>query len=232
MKPLSVLFLNPLGVNDWGGVETWIDSGRYVQLIAEGRYEDAFLVARSPNPLASVCGRVCSAPCEDACRRGWVDEPVTIRPLKRFVTERFGAGAIGAFPTDGNLFIFSTLRPPPPPDGSLRLTTFNRFGLHLVVFCLVPVFLEAALRQYAFMLKGLEEVEKALAKKGIPFSLLEGDPVDPGQQLLVGLDRLVEALVPLVEVLPQLIPDALRDTTQAGAARRGEIGRAAARFGS
>jgi NADPH-dependent glutamate synthase beta subunit-like oxidoreductase len=67
------------------------DSGRYVQLIADGRFEDAFLIARSPNPLASVCGRVCSAPCEDACRRGWVDEAVTIRPLKRFVTEQFGA---------------------------------------------------------------------------------------------------------------------------------------------
>ncbi|MGD8897390.1 MAG: FAD-dependent oxidoreductase [Acidobacteriota bacterium] len=67
------------------------DSGRYVQLIAEGRLEEAFLVARSPNPLASVCGRICSAPCEDACRRGSLDEAVTIRPLKRFVTERFGA---------------------------------------------------------------------------------------------------------------------------------------------
>jgi NADPH-dependent glutamate synthase beta subunit-like oxidoreductase len=67
------------------------DSGRYVQLIAEGRFEEAYLVARSPNPLASVCGRVCAAPCEDACRRGWIDEPVTIRPLKRFVTERYGA---------------------------------------------------------------------------------------------------------------------------------------------
>jgi NADPH-dependent glutamate synthase beta subunit-like oxidoreductase/ferredoxin len=67
------------------------DSGRYVQLIADGRFEEAFLVARSPNPLASVCGRVCSAPCEDACRRAWVDEAVTIRPLKRYVTEQFGA---------------------------------------------------------------------------------------------------------------------------------------------
>ncbi len=67
------------------------DSGRYVQLIAEDRLEEAFLVARSPNPLASVCGRVCAAPCEDACRRGWIDEAVTIRPLKRFVTERYGA---------------------------------------------------------------------------------------------------------------------------------------------
>ena len=45
------------------------DSGRYVQLIAEGQFENAFLVSRSPNPFASVCGRVCAAPCEDACRR-------------------------------------------------------------------------------------------------------------------------------------------------------------------
>jgi NADPH-dependent glutamate synthase beta subunit-like oxidoreductase len=63
------------------------DSGRYVQLIAEKRYEEAFFVARSPNPLASVCGRICSAPCEDACRRGSIDEPIAIRPLKRFLTE-------------------------------------------------------------------------------------------------------------------------------------------------
>lgn len=67
------------------------DSGRYVQLIAEARYRDAFLVARSPNPLASICGRICAAPCEDACRRRWIDEAVSIRPLKRFVTEQFGA---------------------------------------------------------------------------------------------------------------------------------------------
>ncbi len=70
------------------------DAGRYVQLIAEGRLEDAFLVARSPNPFASVCGRVCAAPCEDACRRGAIDAPVSIRALKRYVTERFGVESI------------------------------------------------------------------------------------------------------------------------------------------
>lgn len=70
------------------------DSGRYVQLIAEGKYKDAFFIARSSNPLASVCGRICSAPCEDACRRGFLDESVTIRPLKRFVTEKYGAESI------------------------------------------------------------------------------------------------------------------------------------------
>jgi formate dehydrogenase (NADP+) beta subunit len=66
------------------------DAGRYVQLIAQGDYEGAYLVARSPNPLASICGRVCAAPCEDACRRGRIDSPISIRALKRFVTEKYG----------------------------------------------------------------------------------------------------------------------------------------------
>ena len=70
------------------------DAGRYVQLIADGRDEDAFLVARAPNPFASVCGRVCAAPCEDACRRGSIDAPVAIRALKRFVTERYGVESV------------------------------------------------------------------------------------------------------------------------------------------
>jgi NADPH-dependent glutamate synthase beta subunit-like oxidoreductase/ferredoxin len=66
------------------------EAGRYVALIAEGRYREAYAVARRPNPLASICGRICAAPCEAACRRGELDEPVSIRALKRFVTERCG----------------------------------------------------------------------------------------------------------------------------------------------
>ena len=65
-------------------------AGRYVALIAEGRYEEAYRYARSPNPLASICGRVCGHPCETACRRGKFDAPISIRALKRFLTERYG----------------------------------------------------------------------------------------------------------------------------------------------
>jgi NADPH-dependent glutamate synthase beta subunit-like oxidoreductase len=66
------------------------NAGRYVALIAEGRYEDAYRIARDPNPLASICGRVCAHPCETACRRGAIDQPIAIRALKRFLTERHG----------------------------------------------------------------------------------------------------------------------------------------------
>jgi len=66
------------------------DSGGYVQAIGEGRYEDAYIIARTPNPFASICGRVCAAPCETKCRRGALDESISIRALKRFVCEKFG----------------------------------------------------------------------------------------------------------------------------------------------
>src|SRR5256714_9598738 len=66
------------------------NAGRYVGLIAEGQFEEAYKYARDPNPLASICGRVCAHPCETACRRGEIDKPISIRALKRFLTEQYG----------------------------------------------------------------------------------------------------------------------------------------------
>jgi NADPH-dependent glutamate synthase beta subunit-like oxidoreductase/ferredoxin len=73
------------------------EAGKYVALIAEGRYREAYAVARQPNPLASICGRICAAPCETVCRRGELDAPIAIRALKRFVTERFGVESMMDF---------------------------------------------------------------------------------------------------------------------------------------
>ncbi len=67
------------------------NAGMYVAAIADGLDELAYRTARLPNPFASVCGRVCAAPCEDACRRGEIDRPIAIRALKRFVTEQYGS---------------------------------------------------------------------------------------------------------------------------------------------
>lgn len=66
------------------------NAGMYVAAIADGDDELAYLTARLPNPFSSVCGRVCAAPCEDACRRGEIDRPIAIRALKRFLTEQYG----------------------------------------------------------------------------------------------------------------------------------------------
>jgi NADPH-dependent glutamate synthase beta subunit-like oxidoreductase len=81
------------------------DARGYIRAIADGRFEEAYLIARGPNPFASICGRICGAPCETACRRGKVpkvdddgnfvgiDRPVAIRALKRFACEQAGPEA-------------------------------------------------------------------------------------------------------------------------------------------
>lgn len=63
------------------------NAGLYVSLVAEGRYDEAFRVAYEPNPFPAICGRVCTAPCEDECRRGEFDLPIAIRDLKRFASD-------------------------------------------------------------------------------------------------------------------------------------------------
>lgn len=66
------------------------DAAGYVQAIADGDFDRAYDLARANNPFPSVCGRVCSAPCEGACRRGVVDAPVAIRALKRVAASHAG----------------------------------------------------------------------------------------------------------------------------------------------
>jgi len=73
------------------GCPVYTHAGEYVQAIAEGDFERAYAVARGPNVFASVCGRTCSHPCEQQCRKGVVAKrPISIRALKRYVTEKYG----------------------------------------------------------------------------------------------------------------------------------------------
>jgi formate dehydrogenase (NADP+) beta subunit len=81
------------GANRSSACPVHTDARGYVRAIAAGDYEQAYLIARGPNPLASLCGRICGAPCEAACRRGAIDQPISIRALKRFVCEKFGSDA-------------------------------------------------------------------------------------------------------------------------------------------
>jgi NADPH-dependent glutamate synthase beta subunit-like oxidoreductase/NAD-dependent dihydropyrimidine dehydrogenase PreA subunit len=70
----------PIGMNPQG----------YIALIAQGRFEEAYELIHETNPLPGICGRVCHHPCETACRRQEVDEPVAICALKRFVADQAG----------------------------------------------------------------------------------------------------------------------------------------------
>ncbi len=63
------------------------DIPRYVKLIAEGRFQDSIEVIRQKLPFPLVLGLVCHHPCEEACSRCDINEPISIRELKRFVAE-------------------------------------------------------------------------------------------------------------------------------------------------
>jgi formate dehydrogenase beta subunit len=64
-----------------------IDIPKYIYQTKIGDYEGAVNTIRERNPLLLSCGRVCPHPCENKCRRGIEDEPVSINQLKRFVAD-------------------------------------------------------------------------------------------------------------------------------------------------
>ena len=66
------------------------DAPSYIAYIWEGKMEEAFEAITATNPFSSICGRVCDAPCEPACRRTDSDGPVQIRNLKRYVMDQLG----------------------------------------------------------------------------------------------------------------------------------------------
>ena len=67
------------------------DAPSYIGYIWEGKFDEAFEAITATNPFSSICGRVCDAPCEPACRRTDSDGPLQIRNLKRFVMDKLGA---------------------------------------------------------------------------------------------------------------------------------------------
>ena len=59
----------------------------YVALVAEGKYSEALKLVKQQNPLPAICGRVCHHPCESACTRGNLDQPVAIDSIKRYIAD-------------------------------------------------------------------------------------------------------------------------------------------------
>ena len=73
------------------GCPAHTDVPEYIRLIAQGRFDDAYMVNRESNIFPGILGRVCDRPCEPACRRGRMDEkPVAICRLKRVAADHRG----------------------------------------------------------------------------------------------------------------------------------------------
>jgi len=63
------------------------DTRGYAALVAQKKFREALELIREVNPLPAVCGFICHHPCEEACLRGGVDQPIPLRLLKRLAAE-------------------------------------------------------------------------------------------------------------------------------------------------
>jgi len=71
----------------------------YIRLIADGKYDEAYMINWDSNVFPGVLGRTCDRPCEPACRRGRVEEePVAICRLKRVAADNKGEGIKNMMP--------------------------------------------------------------------------------------------------------------------------------------
>lgn len=68
-----------------------IDVPGYLRFIAQGRPEEAYKLILEKLPFPGILGRVCTRPCENACRRGEVNESIAICALKRYAADKVGA---------------------------------------------------------------------------------------------------------------------------------------------
>ncbi len=69
----------------------------YVALISKGMFDEAIDLIRVNMPLPSVCGRICTHPCETVCKRQDLDEPISIMALRRFAADN-ATGHVAAVP--------------------------------------------------------------------------------------------------------------------------------------
>jgi NADPH-dependent glutamate synthase beta subunit-like oxidoreductase/NAD-dependent dihydropyrimidine dehydrogenase PreA subunit len=114
------------------------NAGLYVSLIAEGRYDEALNVASEPNPFPAICGRVCTAPCEDVCRRGEFDAPIAIRDLKRFASDH-GSLSVRQIPMPKQRYSERVAIVGAGPTGLSAAYYLARRGYSVTVYDAMPV---------------------------------------------------------------------------------------------
>ncbi|MEO8469429.1 MAG: FAD-dependent oxidoreductase [Chloroflexota bacterium] len=147
------------------------DAGRYVGLVAQGRYDEAYAVAAEVNPFPSVCGWICTAPCEAACRRGVLDEPIAIRTLKRFAVEH---GSLPAIPPPAVVRPERVAIVGGGPAGMSAAYYLARLGYSVSVFEAMPVpggMMAIGIPEYRLPREALNEEIRRIVSIGVTLHL-------------------------------------------------------------
>ncbi len=159
------------------------DACGYIQAISAGDFDRAYAIARVTNPLASICGRICGAPCEAACRRGAIDQPLSIRALKRAAFEHSKYAHAGP----EALLTLLTGQPDSGPlhDRSIRRAVLQRNGTtgkHVVIIGSGPAGLacahDLALLGHEVTILEMESMAAGMLVLGVPAYRLPRDLIE------------------------------------------------------
>ena len=158
----------------------------YVSAIGRGDVEEAIRIIRQVNPFPSVCGRICTRPCEIKCRRAQVDEPIAIASLKRFAADQ--VRELKTFQQPGPCYNEKIAVVGGGPSGLTAAHDLTLLGYRVTVF-------EASNVLGGMLSAGIPEyrLPKSAVKDDIDFILAMGVEVKTGKAL--GRDFTIDELL-------------------------------------
>ena len=114
-----------------------VNAQGYIALISAGKFEEALALLKEKNPFPGITGRICTRPCEGACRRKEVDESIAIDALKRFLSDRDGNGKFDITLPEKNGRSVAIVGS--GPAGLLAAHDLRKMGYGVTIFEALPV---------------------------------------------------------------------------------------------